>query len=151
MKIVGIDPGPGSEHHAFVLWDTETDQIQKATAVDCEGAVTVMETMSPIGAILAKTTIDTIFESGRLFENLTSAGFDVRVMTRRDVKREIIGSVSGKDRDVSNALIERFGDKGTKKAPGKLFGISGHHLAALAVAVAFYDRCQRLGGLEAAS
>jgi hypothetical protein len=39
-----------------------------------------------------------------------------------------------KDANIRQALIDKLGAVGTKKAPGPLYGISGHLWAALAVA-----------------
>ncbi len=37
------------------------------------------------------------------------------------------------------ALIHRFGEQGSKKAPGPTYGIASHVWAALAVAVTYSD------------
>jgi len=98
--------------------------------------------MSPIGANLGHETFDTLVNVGRIVERLRLP--KEQLITRRDVKRHLLGRVSGNDAQVRMALEERFGPKGTKANPGPLYGIKGHHLAALAVAVTGYDTV--LGG-----
>ena len=43
------------------------------------------------------------------------------------------------DKNIRQVLLDRFGPPGTKKAKGHLYGVSGHMLSALAVAVVFAD------------
>ncbi len=77
---------------------------------------------------------ETVFSIGRM-----AAMKDVRLVPRRDVKLHICRSAKAKDGNIRQALIDRFGPVGTKKAPGPLFGISNHRWAALAVAVTAFD------------
>jgi hypothetical protein len=54
---------------------------------------------------------------------------------RRDVKLHLCGSARAKDPNIRQALLDRFGPVGTKKAPGPLYGVKSHIWSALAVAV----------------
>jgi hypothetical protein len=47
----------------------------------------------------------------------------------------LCNSMRAKDANVRQALIDRFGPVGTKKQPGKLYGVATHYWAALGVAV----------------
>lgn len=61
---------------------------------------------------------------------------------RTRVKEHLLGARKGKDSDVNQALADRFGGtaaKGTKRAPGPLYGVAGDIWAALAVAVTWAD------------
>lgn len=64
-----------------------------------------------------------------------STGQDVVFAFRRDIKLHLCGSPHAKDSNVRQALIDRFGKPGTKKKPGKTYGLSGDMWAALALAV----------------
>ena len=62
------------------------------------------------------------------------------MIPRKDVKRHLCGNTTTNDKYVRQALIDRFGEPGTKKNPGRLYGVSGHIWAALAVAITAADR-----------
>jgi len=62
---------------------------------------------------------------------------------RRDVKLALCNSARAKDGDVRRAIMERFGGsecKGTKAAPGPLYGIKADEWQALGVCLTFADR-----------
>jgi len=142
--VYGIDPGPVLEDTAIVAWDTGTNKVWVYEGLHnlAHTPYVFCESMSPIGAVLAQVTIDTLVNVGRIVERLHLSS--KQLVTRRDVKRHLLGKVSGNDAQVRMALEERFGPKGVKANPGPLYGIKGHHLAALAVAVTGYDTV--LGG-----
>jgi len=58
-----------------------------------------------------------------------------RLVYRRDVKLHLCGSARAKDANIRQALIDKIGPVGTKKAPGQLYGVTSHAWAAVAVAV----------------
>jgi hypothetical protein len=60
-------------------------------------------------------------------------------ITRGEVKVHVCNSKKAKDANVRQALIDRLGKPGTKKAPGPTYGIAGDVWAALAVAVTWWD------------
>jgi hypothetical protein len=135
--IIGIDPGP--REFAWVLWDG-------ARVIDCgdvpNGSIlrpadeydVAIEWIESFGMAVGREVFETVFSIGRM-----AAMKNVRLVPRRDVKLHICRSAKAKDTNVRQALIDRFGPVGTKKAPGRLFGISNHRWAALAVAVTAYD------------
>ena len=53
---------------------------------------------------------------------------------RRDVKMWLCGTPRAKDPNIAQALRDKYGDPGTKKNPGKIYGVKSHLWAALAVA-----------------
>jgi hypothetical protein len=59
----------------------------------------------------------------------------VRLIYRKDVKMHLCGTPRAKDANVWQALLDKLGPVGTKKAPGPLYGVKSHARAALAVAV----------------
>lgn len=59
---------------------------------------------------------------------------------RGDVKMHLCHSMRAKDANIRQALIDRLGAPGTKKNPGKTYGVSGDVWAALAVAVTYHDQ-----------
>jgi hypothetical protein len=54
---------------------------------------------------------------------------------RKEVKVHLCGTTKAKDANIRQALIDRIGPQGTKKAPGPTYGVKSHCWPALAVAV----------------
>lgn len=67
----------------------------------------------------------------------------VLLVYRRIVKLHLCESAKAKDTNIWQALVDRFGDPGTKKAPGRLYGVRSHARAALALAVTVGDQLDR--------
>ncbi len=157
--VIGIDPGP-KEHAAVMLSRgnatvIEADPLTIGAAIIACGAdvcIFAFEQFAPYGSSLDDGSLRTIFETGRLVERLQvipglHCGMIFVGLRRQQVKRYLVGRAACGDPQVRGALIERFGPTkelavGTKKAPGPLYGISGHHWAALAVAVTASDQIQ---------
>ena len=100
--------------------------------------------------------------SGRFEERWLRLGGPVRFVLRKDVKRNLIGTVTGNDAQIRCALIDLWGGeeaalgpkgqkvkKGQTKIRGPLSGISSHAWQALAVAVTARDLMEREAELEA--
>jgi hypothetical protein len=93
---------------------------------------------------VGREVFETVFWTGRFFEAATRRGADVSWLPRKAIKVHLCGSARAQDSNIRVALIDRFGGseraKGTKKAPGALFGIKAHEWAALALAVTWWDQ-----------
>jgi hypothetical protein len=76
---------------------------------------------------------------GRFMQVSQQAGSDFSRVFRRDIKLHLCNSPRAKDGNVRQALIDRLGPQGTKKAPGPTYGVKSHEWAALAVAVYGWD------------
>ena len=105
-----------------------------------------IEQVRSYGMAIGATTLDTVEWSGRFIQAfLTPQGRkDDQVMRipRLDIKVHLCRSARAKDGNIRQALIDRIGPQGTKKAPGPTYGIGTHLWAALAVAVTAYDRLE---------
>jgi hypothetical protein len=77
-----------------------------------------------------------VFETCRWVGRFEEAfGSPVRLVYRKEVKLHLCGSMKAKDANVRQALIDRFGSPGTKRAPGLTYGLSGDQWSALAVGI----------------
>lgn len=65
---------------------------------------------------------------------------------RKDVKMNVCGSPRAKDANIRQAMLDRFGAPGTKREPGRTYGMRKDAWQALAVAVTWMDR-RRADGL----
>ena len=59
---------------------------------------------------------------------------------RIDEKMNLCHSAQAKDANIRQALIDRFGDVGTKRNPGWFYGVSKDVWAAIAVGVTWHDK-----------
>jgi len=101
----------------------------------------VIETIESYGMAVGRDVFETVWWAGRFYE--AAQPLPVHRLPRRDVKLYLCQSSRAKDANVRQALLDRFGGgkaKGTKAAPGPLYGVSKDVWAALAVAVTWADR-----------
>ena len=150
-EIIALDPGP--KESAYVVWDGEkvlwanefennelADRLRhwgetKHTTLFMpqDYPVLVIEWISGFGIPAGSDIFETCRWVGRFQEAYRGVS---KLVTRKKVK-EHLQAVN--DKFVRQALIARFGEPGTKKAPGTLYGVTGHRVAALAVAVTYFD------------
>jgi hypothetical protein len=91
---------------------------------------------------VGREVFETVFWTGRFFEAATRRGASVSRLPRKTIKVHLCGSARAQDSNIRVALCDRFGGsvaKGTKKAPGPLFGIKSHEWSALALGVTCWD------------
>lgn len=93
-----------------------------------------IEMIACYGMPVGKETFETCLLIGRLQEAFERNGSTPHLVYRKDVKMHLCHSMRAKDANIRAALIDKHGAPGTKKSPGKTYGISGHLWAALAVA-----------------
>jgi hypothetical protein len=84
------------------------------------------------GMAVGKDIFHTCLLIGRMIQIAPQA----KLILRPTVKGIICGSGRAKDGNVTQALKDQVGPKGTKKEPGPTYGVKNHAWAALAVAVA---------------
>lgn len=152
MNILAIDPGP--VRSGAVLWlngrigwacpdmlnGAILDEIARAphqTRVACETM------QASYAATVGESVLQTLIWTGRFIQERYP--LPVLLLTRQHVKAAICnGNTRANDAGVRQALIDRLGPPGTKKAPGPTYGVSSHAWAALAVAVVAHQQLQQL-------
>lgn len=164
MKILAVDPG--SEQSAWVLLEDEnicgfglSPNKQVCNAMGVYGDSCVIEytkaytmAVKPKAeggsgvAFFPQQVLDTAVQIGRFMERweLSHPGKSVLLMSRRNVKMHLCGSMNAKDAQIREAMIDRWGGTklaavGLKKTPGPLYGFKKDLWAALAVAVTYRD------------
>ena len=150
MIVIGIDPGP--EQSAYVRWDgywvaahgIEPNEAIRVMLRSTCAEVVVIEQVESYGMAVGRDVFETVHEAGRMFESISG---ERRRLVRRAVKLHLCGSSRAKDSNIRQALIDRFGGTGGRRAaigvkadPGPLYGIRSHEWAALAVAVTWHDQ-----------
>jgi len=145
MKIFAIDPGP--EQSAWVEWDAESEVILGFEIIANERLVRdlsswhyceedklmlALEMVACYGMPVGREVFETVFWIGRFAEAWNGK---YRRIYRREVKTHICHNSRAKDSNIRQALIDRFGPPGTKKNPGKTYGMKKDLWQALALAV----------------
>lgn len=149
--LLAIDPGP--EQSAWLVYNPHTSGIRSAAIVandwlleqmraglSPDVARVVIEKVESFGMPVGAEVLETVFWSGRFAE--AAHPLPVDRIGRKKIKLHLCGTSAAKDPNVRQALLDRFGGsaaKGTKKAPGPLYGIANDLWSALAVAVTAGD------------
>ena len=101
--------------------------------------ILIIEKIVSYGKRVGLSTFDTAYWSGR-FVQTWDRKFER--IPRSDVKISLCGSVKGiTDTSIRAALIDRFGEPGTKKNPNPItYGLKTHLWQAFALAVMYWDK-----------
>ena len=140
QRILAIDPGP--KQSGFVVWDgsvvhadtvpNETLRVLLRENLFGGHDRVVIEMIASYGMAVGREVFETCLWIGRFIER--ARPIHAELVYRKDVKLHLCGTNKAKDANVRQALIDKHGAPGTKKAKGKTYGISGHLWAAVAVA-----------------
>ena len=155
MTILSIDPG--NIESAFCLIDMETyrpiefgkienrillEYIEEK-ALDIE--FLVIEMIASYGMAVGKTVFDTCVWIGRFIQEYSSMLYipNYAYIYRQEEKMNLCNSMRAKDSNIRQALIDRFGEVGTKNNKGWFYGFKKDIWAAYAVGVTFLDKQQK--------
>lgn len=155
--ILAIDPG--NMESGYVLVEHDGQEIRKVLDVGkvpngeifpvlCrEYQHLAIEMVAGMGMPVGQEVFDTCVWIGRFWEiALRSGGYEPKRIYRREEKLDLCGSLSAKDANIRQALVDRYAPgqpnfgKGTKKDPGFFYGFSADMWAAMAVAVTYFDK-----------
>jgi hypothetical protein len=95
-----------------------------------------IEMIASYGLPVGVEVFQTVLWTGRFIQ---AHGGEYHLVYRKDVKLHICGSLKAKDSNIRQAMIDRFGSPGTKKAPGRLYKFNHHMISALAVGLTVID------------
>ncbi len=148
-NIFAIDPGP--RQSAFVKWDSKNELITDYKIVENNELMHLVRKVSPVETIVCemiqgfgmpvgKEIFETVLLVGQIKEASLRTGHGLNLVYRKEIKQHFCGTNRAKDANIRRVLIDRFGEPGTKKNPGKLYGIKKDEWSALAVGVYFADQ-----------
>ena len=146
--ILAIDPG--NEKSAFVMGDREVPLFEKGIMCNDEfiekikwfGATNptvVIEMVASYGMAVGKTVFETVLWIGKFVRECELNKIPVELVYRKDIKMHLCQTMRAKDTNIMQALKDRYGEVGTKKNPGPLYGVSKDIWSALAVATYYQD------------
>lgn len=145
-SIMAIDPGPVQS--AVVIWadrithasiDVNEDLLCVLTSISGEGGSIVIEMIASYGMPVGREVFETVFWIGQFYHAAKRAGANVQRVERLKVKQHLCHDSRAKDSNIRQALIDRFGEPGTKKNPGKTYGLKSDLWQAFALAVYAMD------------
>ncbi len=152
MITLGIDPG--TTETAYTMYNGEKllsfgkiangvfEQWLKALSID-RPDMTFIEGIASYGMPVGASTFETCYFIGRLTLMCELLDMKHRIIYRKDVKMHFCNSMKAKDGNISQALRDRFGEKGTKKNPGFFFGISSDMWSSTAIAIYGHDKLKQ--------
>ena len=143
MQVLSIDPG--SRESAYCLMDKTYKPcgIGKLANCDllwvideCDHDILAVEMVASYGMPVGAEVFETCVWIGRFMERTKAL---CSLIYRKDVKMNLCQSMRAKDSNIRQALIDRFGPVGTKKAPGWFYGFKADIWSAYAVGVTYLD------------
>ena len=154
--ILAIDPG--NIESAYCLIDSETykpilfekinneDLILKLGILlkEYNVFVVVIEKIASYGMAVGASVFDTCIWIGRFYECSISYVGTIDYIYRKEEKLNLCNSMKAKDSNIRQALIDRFGEVGTKKEKGFFYGFKKDIWAAYAVGITWLDKQKEL-------
>lgn len=99
----------------------------------------VVEMIASYGMPVGQTTFETCVFIGRIHQICEDMGSEVLYAYRKKIVTWHCGSSRAKDGNVRQALIDKYGEQGTKKNPGPTYGVSKDIWSALAIATYYTE------------
>lgn len=147
--IIAVDPGPEESAYCVLVGDEIRlfGKDENMAVMDILAAysgrdrVLAIEMIQSYGMPVGREVFETCVWIGRFIEAYKGP---YRYIYRKDVKLHICQSMKANDSTVRQALIDRFGKPGTKKAPGKLYGFRDDMWSALAIGITAIETKEQL-------
>lgn len=153
LTILAIDPGTTQSGYCVyecgqVTTSGVKDNVEMLAFVESAARFRhvqylAIEMVASYGMAVGAETFRTVWWTGRFAERWSAKSGRLPVeVFRKDVKLHLCGTTKAKDKNIRQALIDRYGGEGGKEAavgrkatPGPLYGVRSHIWPALAVAI----------------
>lgn len=103
-----------------------------------------LEMVASYGMAVGASVFDTCVWIGRFYELCIPYVGTVDYIYRKEEKMNLCGSMKARDSNIRQALIDRFGEVGTKKNQGWFYGFKKDIWAAYAVGITWLDKQKEL-------
>ena len=144
--ILAIDPG--NVDSAYCLIDEKTykpiefgklsNQQVLMKVIDLKYDKLILEMIASYGMPVGASVFETCVWIGRFIQARNCC--DYEYIYRKDEKMNLCNSMKAKDSNIRQALIDRFGEVGTKKNQGFFYGFKSDIWAAFAVGCTYLDK-----------
>lgn len=148
--ILSIDPG--NIESAYCLIDCETykpiefgkiSNVQMLMKIiELKYDKIVIEMIASYGMAVGASVFDTCVWIGRFIQARTCCDFEY--IYRKEEKMNLCYSMKAKDSNIRQALIDRFGDVGTKSNQGFFYGFKKDIWSAFAVGCTYLDKQKKI-------
>lgn len=155
MNVIAIDPG--NEYSGFVILSEDYEVLDHGKPKNEELISTIragffgtkvdaaaIEMIACYGMAVGREVFETCVWIGKFEEAIRPFTTNITHIYRRDEKVNLCNSLRAKDTNIKQALIDRFGEVGTKKNPGFFYGFSKDQWAAMAIGVTYLDMVKGL-------
>jgi hypothetical protein len=140
--VLGIDPG--TVQTAFALWNgqkvVECDIVPNQKMLEMlrgehwAPIPIFVEMVASYGMPVGKEIFETVLWIGRFVETWDLRDRAWKLVYRQEVKLFHCHTSKAKDSNIAQALRDKYGEVGTKKTPGPLYGVKKDIWSALAIA-----------------
>lgn len=147
--ILAIDPGNIESAYCIIEEETykpiEFGKLKNCYLIDKINTFQnvdkiVIEMVASYGMPVGKEVFDTCVWVGRFTQEFVNYIVpNYQYIYRKDVKMNLCNSMKAKDSNIRQALIDRFGEVGTKRKPGWFYGFKADIWSAYAVGVTYLD------------
>lgn len=148
--ILAIDPG--NIQSAYCIIDEETYKPVEFGKVDNKELLelipyrdyskAVIEMVACYGMPVGKEVFDTCVWIGKFLNEINRE--EENLIYRKDVKINLCNSMKAKDSNIRQALIDRFGEVGTKANKGFFYGFKSDIWSAYAVGITYLDKLKEV-------
>lgn len=151
--ILAIDPGNVESAYVLVEDDlsrvVEKGKVENFELLDIISRISdkhnfehiAIEMIASYGMAVGKTVFETCVWIGRFIQSVRNGfGVESNLIYRSEEKMCLCHSMKAKDSNIRQALIDRFGEVGTKKNPGYFYGFKKDIWSAMAVAVTYHEK-----------
>jgi len=154
MRVFAIDPGPelsayffmdskiGPRTSSFGVVPTETIfrlMSEHRHTID----VVAIEMIASYGMSVGQEVFETCVNIGMFLREAYACDLKAHRVTRKQIVTHICNNPRGNDSTVRTALIDKYGQPGTKNNQGPTYGISKDCWSALAVATQYIETHER--------
>jgi len=154
MRILAIDPG-NIESAYIMMFDGKIMNAEKVRneivlstikGLYSDDLTIVIEKIQSFGMVVGATVFETCYWIGRFWQEAVRHDIKVEFVTRMEEKMCLCHNSRAKDKNIHQALVDRYGPVPTKKRPNPFYDdikLSGDMWSALAVAVTYMERMEK--------
>ena len=140
-SIIAIDPGPTET--AYLIFSDGIQEFKKVPSQDVLSIISkrsgdffevVCERIESFGMAVGVSTFDTVRWEGEYRCMCRMINMEFYPVTRKQIKIFWCHTARATDSNIRQALIDHYGEPGTKKNPGFTYGLSRDTWSTLAIA-----------------
>ena len=150
MRILSLDVGTTESAYALMDHSLANPLIkfgkvsnEAITQVLLQGTnigVMAYEEFASYGMPIGESTMRSIWWNGYYCRVCEQLYLPYAPVLRKDVKMHLCQTMKAKDCNIRQALIDKYGEPGTKKNPGILYKVSKDVWSAIAINITYYDK-----------